>query len=187
MFTWHAASPISSFADASIWFCCTEGGPVNAGQVFRLHVSEGTLECVLASTNTWVLDMPKSITVAPWGEVFFGEEGTADQYIRGIDNDGFLFDFAYNQGSTGGIGGVCFSPDGSVLFVNLPKDHITLAIEGPFPYDGRELDSGNSQNPGKDANSGCGCASAFHPFRPVFMLAALGALLARRGQPEKGG
>lgn len=169
----------------SIWFSSTDGGPVGAGQVFRLRLSENILECVLASTNTWVLDMPDSITVAPWGEVFFCEDGTADQYIRGIDNDGLLFDFAFNQASTSAFAGACFSPDGSVLFVNLPKDHLTLAIEGPFPYEGRSPDTAGD-NPGNQSGSGCGCTSNGFSIGQGVLLAAVGTALVRRATPNKG-
>lgn len=171
----------------SIWFSASGGGPVGAGQVFRLRVSENNLECVLASTNTWVLDMPDSLTVAPWGEVFFCEDGTADQYIRGIDNEGLLFDFASNQASTGAMAGACFSPDGSVLFVNLQKDHLTLAIEGPFPYEGSSPDTADDSVSPKQSGSGCGCRSSRDLQSGAAALAAAGAVLARRPRPDKGG
>jgi len=171
----------------SIWFCSTEGGPVGAGQVFRLRVSENNLECVLASTNTWALDMPDSITVAPWGEVFFCEDGTADQYIRGIDKDGLLFEFALNQASTGPLAGACFSPDGSVLFVNLTKDHMTIAIEGPFPYEGSNHDTGDDSNSGNQPDSACGCTSNASGQQGVALTAAVVAAVVRRANPHKGG
>ena len=39
---------------------------------------------------------------------------------------------AKNGLSRSEIAGVCFSPDGRAMFVNLQTDGITLAITGPF-------------------------------------------------------
>jgi MYXO-CTERM domain-containing protein len=172
------------FHEDSVWFTATSGGPVDGGQVFRLRLFENTLECVLVSTNKWVLDMPDNITVAPWGEVFFCEDGTADQYVRGIDASGTMFDFAYNAGSTSEIAGVCFSPDGQVMFLNLQKDHMTLAITGPFPGTGGDTwDTASSR--GSSSEDGCGCAAPLEPPGLAGILAALGLAFIRRQDSDE--
>ena len=169
------------YYEDSVWFTSTSGGPVDGGQIFRLRLTEGTLECVLVSTNKWVLDMPNNITVAPWGEVFFSEDGTADQYVRGIDASGTMFDFAYNAGSTSGIAGVCFSPDGQAMFLNLQKDHMTLAITGPFPGTSEDTGVGGGS---KDEN-GCGCATPSGGPGLAGLLAVFGLAAIRRQDSDE--
>ncbi len=60
------------------------------------------------------------------------EDGTADDYVRGLTRDGELFDVARNAASDGELTGVCFSPDGGAMFVNLQQEGLTLIVEGPF-------------------------------------------------------
>lgn len=123
------------FWQGAVYVCATSGGPAGAGQVFRLvETPEGsTLECLAASEDPSVLDHPDNIAVAPWGELFMAEDGDGDDYIRVLTPDGAVFDFARNAKGSGEFSGVCFSPDGRTLFVNLMWDHLTVAIRGPFP------------------------------------------------------
>ncbi len=116
-----------------IYVCSTSGGPVYGGQVFCLRPDEGTLELVAQSEDRDVLDMPDNICVAPWDQLFMAEDGEAFQYVRGLDEDGNVFDFAKNAFSGSEIAGVCFSPDWRTMFVNLQNDAMTIAIRGPFP------------------------------------------------------
>jgi hypothetical protein len=53
--------------------------------------------------------------------------------IRVLRPDGSIGDFARNTLGQSEFAGVCFSPDGEVLFVNLQLDGLTLAIRGSFP------------------------------------------------------
>ena len=77
--------------------------------------------------------MPDNICVAPWGDIYMSEDGKTDQYIRFLDADGQVQDFARNALSESELAGVCFSPDGRALFINIHKDHRTYMITGPFP------------------------------------------------------
>jgi hypothetical protein len=61
------------------------------------------------------------------------EDGfSSSQYLRGLTPDGRIYDVARNASSATEFAGVCFSPDGATLFVNLQVDGLTLAITGPF-------------------------------------------------------
>ena len=77
--------------------------------------------------------MPDNICVAPWGEVFMAEDGDGDNYVRVLAPTGEIYDFARNAHSDSEFAGVCFSPDGKTMFVNIQGDGITLAVRGPFP------------------------------------------------------
>lgn len=119
-----------------IYFSCTSGGPVGGGQIFALRPnanhSGGTLELIAQSTDRNVLDMPDNITVAPWGDVLMAEDGDGTDYLRGLTPEGAIYDFARCRLDSE-LAGVCLSPDGRALFVNIQSAGLTLVIEGPFP------------------------------------------------------
>ncbi len=123
------------FFEGSVYICSTSGGPVAAGQIFRLvdDGDTGTLELIAMSTDHNVLDKPDNITVAPWDELFIAEDGDGDNFLRGLTADGEVYPFARNAVSDSEFAGVCFSPDGKAMFVNIQSDGLTLAITGPFP------------------------------------------------------
>jgi hypothetical protein len=142
------------YTDGGIYVVATTGGPIGKGQIFRLiddGGAQGTLEVVAASTDTAFLDMPDNITMAPWGELFFCEDGGNGNYLRGLTADGELFDFALNVKSESELAGVCFSPAGDALFVNIQKDNLTLVITGPFP---QAPEPGETDSDGSDSDSG---------------------------------
>lgn len=117
-----------------LYFSSTNGGPVGAGQIFELDLSEPqTLTLLAQSESRASLDMPDNLTVSPGGGIYLAEDGYGVQFIRGLSADGSLFDVAENAVSSSEFAGICFSPDGRVLFANIQEDGITLAIEGPFP------------------------------------------------------
>ena len=124
---------ISWFA-GQVYVCATVGGPIYKGQIFRLRdEDEPTLELVVASTDPEVLDCPDNITVAPWGELFAVEDGGGEQFIRWIGPEGEVSAFARNAVSESEMAGICFSPDGQAMFVNIQEDGLTLVVTGPFP------------------------------------------------------
>lgn len=124
------------FHDGAVYFSATSGGARGLGQIFRLSIGKepapDRLEVLIESTDSASLDAPDNITVAPWGDVYIAEDGPGEQYIRGLTPSGRVFDFARNARDTGEFAGVCFSPDGSALFLNLQSQAITLAVRGPF-------------------------------------------------------
>lgn len=161
-----------TFTEDGIYAVATTGGPIGKGQIFRLIDGEvgGHLEVMTASVDPALLDMPDNITMAAWGELFFCEDGRNGNYLRGLTADGALFNFARNVRSTGELAGVCLSPDGRALFVNMQQDGMTLVITGPFPEmsepgkhesssDGRSRD-GSETAATADRDVGAGTATA---------------------------
>lgn len=137
------------FGDAELYFCCTDGGPARAGQVWRYRPSRfegyaqeraepGTLDLFVESTDARVLDKCDNITIAPWGDLIIVEDGDADQFIRGVTPDGRLYTIGRNassdeDGEYSEITGPCFSPDGTTLFFNVQKSPgRTFAVRGPW-------------------------------------------------------
>ena len=121
------------YHDGVVYICSTSGGPNSKGQIFKLTLESQELELIAQSDDPDVLDMPDNICVAPWGDLYMSEDGDGDQYIRYLNQDGNVQDFARNALSGSELAGVCFSPDGKALFINIQKDHRTYMIQGPFP------------------------------------------------------
>ena len=130
------------FGENEIYFCCTNGGDAKAGQVFRYKPSpfEGTdkestrpgeLELFLESDSTELLEMCDNVTMAPWGDLVICEDGTGEQFVRGVARDGTVYNIAKNH-SGSEFAGACFAPNAPHLFVNIQVDGLTLEITGPW-------------------------------------------------------
>jgi uncharacterized protein len=136
------------FGENELYFVCTDGGPARASQIFRYTPSplEGQpaeanqparLELFLESPGDETLGMCDNITVTPWGDLLLAEDGEGEQYIRGVTPTGRIYTFARNAFSENNryseFCGPCFSPDGSILFVNVQSaPSRTFAIRGPW-------------------------------------------------------
>lgn len=124
-----------TFAAGEVYMIATAGGPLARGQIFRLRDDPvaPTIEALLVVDDPDIADQPDNVTVAPWGDLYFGEDGGGGNFIRGVTPDGQIFDFAHNVLTAGEFAGVCFSPDGRALFANLWGSGLTFVITGPFP------------------------------------------------------
>ena len=148
------------FFEGQVYICSTSGGEIGKGQIFRLIDGETpTLELVVQSTNIDELEMPDNITVAPWGELFLVEDGDGDNYVRWVTAEGQICSFARNALSDSELTGVCFSPDGKAMFVNIQAEGLTLVVTGPFPELGMpgdgdgDSDSSDSTDTTSDSTS----------------------------------
>jgi secreted PhoX family phosphatase len=143
------------FGEGSVFFHDTRGGLARRGHVWQYVPAEqegqggpgdrGLLRLVFESPGTGVLDSPDNITVSPRGGLVLCEDGSGEQWMRGLTRHGQIFDFAKNILNGAEFAGACFSPDGHTLFVNIqgstsgsPTDPgvagsgVTLAIWGPW-------------------------------------------------------
>ena len=77
-----------------------------------------------------------NITTSARGTLVICEDHDQDNYIRGLTQDGELWNIALNRmaGRTGDeFAGSTFSPDGRTLFVNIQASRgLTFAIWGPW-------------------------------------------------------
>jgi len=131
-------------ADDVFFFTCTIGGPDRLGQVFQYQPSPqegqdneqdepGQLTLIAEATTDSLLRNGDNLTMAPWGDLILCED-TADHCgLVGIRPDGTQYAIADNAYSNSELAGVCFSPDGETLFVNIQYPGTTLAITGPWP------------------------------------------------------
>jgi secreted PhoX family phosphatase len=139
-----------------VYFTCTNGGPAGNGQVFALRptATGGTLALIAQSEDPAVLDGPDNICMAPFGDLFIGEDGFSgnDNHVRGLTPSGAVYDFARTTLSE--IAGLCFSPDGRALFLNIWGADLTLVVTGPFPT--RDPGDGGGGQGGAGGEGGAG-------------------------------
>jgi hypothetical protein len=120
------------YGNGSIYFCCTDGGSTSNGQVWRYTPATNTLQLFIQPENSTILQGPDNVVVAPTGDLFLCEDGSGTDFIVGVSPNGTAYRFARNRLNTGEFAGVCFSPDGRTMFVNIQSPGITFAIQGPW-------------------------------------------------------
>jgi uncharacterized protein len=131
------------YHDGIMYIDATEGGDVGDasagygngyGQIWAYDTGGQTLTLVFESPGPDVLDLPDNLEISPRGSLVLCEDGTVDNYIRGLTAAGKLFDFAENLFSPREeFAGATFSPNGNTLFVNMQASNgLTYAIWGAF-------------------------------------------------------
>tara|TARA_X000001036_G_scaffold42743_1_gene34241 strand:+ start:647 stop:2032 length:1386 start_codon:yes stop_codon:yes gene_type:complete len=131
------------FDNGKIYFTCTSGGKKKLGQLYVYTPSTyegsrnenddpGKLELLVEPVDSEIMDMCDNITVAPWGDMIICEDGKGTDYLLGIHPDGTIYKLAKNALNDKEFAGGVFSPDGSILFVNIQLPGMTLAITGPW-------------------------------------------------------
>jgi secreted PhoX family phosphatase len=126
-------------------FDSTSGGNAGLGQVWGYRPSgpdTGWLRLLFESPSIEVLSSPDNLTITPRGSLLLCEDGDAEsQFLRGLTQDGRIFDFAEFLLNNREWAGATYSPDGQTLFVNIQGDTssggpgnlgYTFAIWGPW-------------------------------------------------------
>ena len=126
-----------------IYFACTSGGRKKIGQIWRYVPSPlegtpgekskpGTLELFIEPNDSNLVENADNLTAAPWGDLIICEDRSKDVVrLVGVTPNGQLYTFAHSHQRTE-FAGVCFSPDGSTMFVNAQGVGRTFAITGPW-------------------------------------------------------
>ena len=120
------------FSNNIVYFTCTSGGAKKLGQIWKLDVKKQTIELMFESHNSDTMRKCDNITIAPWGDVIVCEDGKGKDKIIGIKENGDTYVIAENSFNNSEFAGVNFSPDGSILFVNIYSPTMTIAITGPW-------------------------------------------------------
>ncbi|MEL7235758.1 MAG: alkaline phosphatase PhoX, partial [Chloroflexota bacterium] len=77
----------------TIYIACTNGGPIKAGQIWKILLPDadteasdaaGTLELFIEPNNRSVLENADNIAQAPWGDLFVCEDGSNDQFLLAV-------------------------------------------------------------------------------------------------------
>ena len=130
------------YSQGSIYICCTDGGQTKQGQIFRFVPKKDgqvhdQIELFLEPKKSDLLTNGDNICSAPWGDLFICEDLVSEHrqnipHVRGITPDGKIYNLARNAMNKTEFAGSCFSPDGSIMFVNMQGAGLTLAIRGPW-------------------------------------------------------
>ena len=120
------------FSGGVFWFPDTNGGAKELGQIFRYSPEDETLELTFEAEKKSEMERPDNLTMTPWGDLWFVEDGPGTDRIMGITPKGTAYEFGRNRFNQSELAGPCFSPDGRTFFVNLYDPGITVAVWGPF-------------------------------------------------------
>lgn len=140
--------------EGRIYFTSKLGGAAAAGYVFEYSPITETIRLIYESPGHDHFSGPDNMVVSPRGNLIVCEDrvtlNTAGQSIAGVSRDGQLHKFCTIdprlEGRWKGIdlaatarrsewAGVCFSEDGTWMFVNIYSPGITVAITGPWDPD----------------------------------------------------
>jgi hypothetical protein len=125
------------YTEGSLYFTCTNGGEAGVGQVWRYSPGRnpqegGTIALFVESPSPSVLDFPDNLVMAPFGDLILCEDGAGEQRVMGLTSGGELYPLAHNALNNSEFAGVCFSPNGQTMFLNIYRPSVTLAIWGPW-------------------------------------------------------
>ena len=132
-----------------VYFDCTSGGELDLGQVYEFdpgtQTGTQTITLIYESTDMATLQNPDNIVIVPkTGDIFLQEDSVGENFVRGLTPEGKIYDFARTITNDTEFCGGCFSPNGTVFFLNqlgargsLPagppnRNAVTYAITGPF-------------------------------------------------------
>ena len=123
------------FAEDSLFMTATIGGPGRLGQVFEYRATgdEGQLRLIAEADRDGLLHNADNLTMSPWGDLIVCEDTAVNCGLVGLSPDGKQYPLANHPYSTAELAGVCFSPDGRTLFVNVQQRGLILAIDGGWP------------------------------------------------------
>jgi secreted PhoX family phosphatase len=147
---------------AKIYFDCTTGGADDLGQIWEYDAGRETITLIYESTDPVRLENPDNVVIVPQtADIFLQEDSDGEQYLRGVTQEGEIYDFAKSTTNQTEFCGGCFSPDHQTLYVNQqgergslpdgPPDGraTTYAIYGPF----EKRAGSNSKSFGNGSNS----------------------------------
>lgn len=164
------------YAGGAIYFTATSGGGLEAGQIWRYVPSTGMVELFYESYDRAEMEAPDNVTIHPTsGDMYVCEDGPGTDLLRVVTPEGASYPFARvalspedprhkgGPGITDTVGevpgtppdgrmdgedaGVCFSPNGQVMFFNIQAPSMTIAVWGPF----RQSTRGGGTGPGTRA------------------------------------
>ena len=128
----------------SVFFTCKDGGFKEYGQIFRYYPSKfegtkeeenspGVIELYYESKSKNEYWGGDNIVIAPWGDLIICEDnGSRGCKLLGINSKGHLYAIGQVVDSSSEIAGVCFSPDGNTMFLNIQDEGKTIAIFGDW-------------------------------------------------------
>jgi len=132
-----------SYAGGSVFLAATIGGMNRLGQVFEYRLSQfegrdgeaerpGRLRLLAECSASGLLRNADNLTMSPWGDLVVCEDTLMHCGLVGLTPNGEQYPIADNPYTDSELAGICFSPDGASMFVNIQDRGLTLAITGPW-------------------------------------------------------
>lgn len=126
-----------TYGNGEVYFTCTNGGKSGKGQIWRYIPGKsaqegGTIELFVEPSERSILENPDNVVVSANGDLFVCEDSGGANEVVGVTPQGKLYQFARNAMNDSEFAGVCFSPDGRTMFLNIQNPGITFAIWGPW-------------------------------------------------------
>ena len=124
-----------TLADGSLFMTATIGGEQRLGQIFEYRPRRragGSLRLLVESGIDGVLRNADNLTMAPWGDLVVCEDTAGSCGLIGVSVEGAQYVLARNRYTSSELAGICFSPDGKTMFVNIQERGMTLAVTGPW-------------------------------------------------------
>ena len=128
-----------------VYFDVTNGGESGQGQVWEYDPERETLTLIYESPSEGALSFPDNVVIVPkTGHILLQEDGSGEQFMRGVNLKGEIYDFAKTAANSTEFAGGCFDPNRQILFVNQQGDRgnlpggpantgaVTYAIWGPW-------------------------------------------------------
>lgn len=119
-------------ANDELYFTCTSGGNAEKGQIFRYNLRQETITLFFESPGIESLDYPDNLIMSPFGDLIICEDGIGEQFLIGITPEGESYRLGRNAYNNSEFAGVCFSPEGQIMFVNIYSPGLTLAVWGDW-------------------------------------------------------
>jgi secreted PhoX family phosphatase len=113
------------FAAGAVWFADTSGGEDRLGQVYRYMPARNVLELFYEGTTRTRIERPDNVTITPWGDLWWAEDGESGDRVMGITPAGDVYRFATNRLNMAEFAGPCFSPSGQTFFINVLSHGLT--------------------------------------------------------------
>jgi secreted PhoX family phosphatase len=118
----------------NIFFTCKKGGKAGLGQIWKYSPLKSEISLFYESDNANNLWEGDNINITPWGDLIICEDnGSNACKLIGCTPNGTLYPLGRVAGnSSSEIAGICFSPDGKNMYLNIQDRGKTIAVTGDW-------------------------------------------------------
>ena len=118
----------------NIFFTCKRGGKAGLGQIWKYSPSKSKISLFYESDNVNNLWEGDNINITPWGDLIICEDnGSNACKLIGCTPNGTLYPLGRVAGnSSSEIAGICFSPDGQNMYLNIQEEGKTIVVSGDW-------------------------------------------------------
>ena len=121
-------------AQSEIFFTCKSGGPAKLGQMWKYSPSTESISLFYESTSSEDFWNGDNINITPWGDLIICEDNKSNACrLIGCTPSGALYPLGKVAGNNSSeIAGICFSPDGKNMYLNIQQRGKTIVINGDW-------------------------------------------------------